>query len=386
MRSNFWKKLLTFMTCIMATLGFMCFTSCADGTGSGSGGGNTDKLVLDFNGGTYMGNKTASFTLKEIEYYVGMPIDAALAELGIITTRIYKTGFYFCGWKQNKSSETFIKSLPPYGTLYAIWQSTGNQGGGSGGSTDMQEPIVTFDFNGGTLDGKSSMTFDYDDLKYSMGSSTISVFAFLGLEHPTKSGYTFLGWTSTKNGDDALTTTVPSSGTHTFYAKWSGDASGGSGTGDTGGTGGSSDPDVPPVNPFKLFENGEVIGDFSVVKAVLTDGTETYIYDDEKTLKLVYEGEGIYSTTFTYYDYMCGWDGGDGICFFKIRTVAGGWEGGSYGVGSNNQLVVDGAEVLCDGSPLSYNIKVNLDDGVTYKITFRCASDGNVYVKIATVK
>ena len=167
---------------------------------------NTKKLKLEDNNEQieidtiYIGGGTPSaLSLKEIEYYVGMPIDAALAELGIITTRIYKTGFYFCGWKQNKSSETFIKSLPPYGTLYAIWQSTGNQGGGSGGSTDMQEPIVTFDFNGGTLDGKSSMTFDYDDLKYSMGSSTISVFAFLGLEHPTKSGYTFLGWSTNSN-------------------------------------------------------------------------------------------------------------------------------------------------------------------------------------------
>ena len=60
MKGNFWKKLLTFMSCIVATLGLMCFVSCAADAGSDSDDNNTDKLVLDFNGGTMHGHKTVA--------------------------------------------------------------------------------------------------------------------------------------------------------------------------------------------------------------------------------------------------------------------------------------------------------------------------------------
>ena len=93
MKSKFVKKLLSFMSCVMAVCGLLCFTSCASESDSGSSGGNTDKLVLDFNGGKMFNYKSAEFSIEEITPYVGMPIDNALAALGIAKANIKKEGF-----------------------------------------------------------------------------------------------------------------------------------------------------------------------------------------------------------------------------------------------------------------------------------------------------
>lgn len=230
MKSFIFKKILNGLMCLVTLFGLFCFMSCAADAGSDSDDNNTDKLVLDFNGGKIYDESSIKFSYEQIEPYVGLPIDEALNLLNFGVTKLSKDNAIFEGWTLKRNGNSLVRYLPEYGTLYAKWQSTGNPGGGSGGSggsSNMQEPIVTFDFNGGTLNGESSMTFDYDDLKYLMGSSTLNVFAVLGLNYPTKSGYEFVGWTSTKDGDDAFATTVPSSGTHTFYAKWSGGGSGG---------------------------------------------------------------------------------------------------------------------------------------------------------------
>lgn len=250
------------------------FIGCAE---SVSNDDNTSGVTLNFNGTTLHGKNAKYLNSEDIAPYVGMPIQEALAEMDLGIGLLERNGFSFVGWTKTKDGEDYVSRFPTFGTIYAKWQSTGNQGGGSSG--------------GGVT-----------------------------------------------------------------------------------------------IDPSKLFANGDVIGDFSVIQATLEDGSPTYIYDDTKTLRLVYEGDGVYSATFTYFDYMCGWGGGNGICEFKIRTVTGSWED-SYGIdsASGEQPIVDGAEVLCD-SILGNNIRTYLIDGITYKITVRCTSNGNVYVKIATVK
>ena len=211
---------------------------------------------------------------------------------------------------------------------------------------------ITFDLNGGQFkDGEENQTIFVNDNE---------LYYLDWYEKPTKEGYKFIGWTSTKDGDDFINDITGPIPNGIVYAKWQ--------------------------DPLKLFDNGDLVGDFSVVKAELKDGTIEWVYDDTHGLNLTYEGEGVYSTTFTYHDYMCGWDQDTDYCDFKIRTFAGSWQGASYGVADyDKQPELDGDEVLC-GSDNAPNVRIPAEEGVTYKVTFRCSSDGNVYVKIATVK
>ena len=143
MKGNFWKKLLTFMSCIVATLGLMCFVSCAADAGSDSDDNNTDKLVLDFNGGTMHGHKTVEFTMEDITPHVGKAIDEAFKCLGLDTAYIKKEGFYLHGWTLKKNGETCVTNLPTFGTLYAKW-------GTDPLPKDEDVPLtLTLDFNGG---------------------------------------------------------------------------------------------------------------------------------------------------------------------------------------------------------------------------------------------
>ena len=77
MKSFIFKKILNGLMCLVALFGLFCFMSCAADAGGGSGGGNTDKLVLDYNGGKMYNHKSATFTIEEITPYVGMTIDEA---------------------------------------------------------------------------------------------------------------------------------------------------------------------------------------------------------------------------------------------------------------------------------------------------------------------
>lgn len=207
---------------------------------------------------------------------------------------------------------------------------------------------ITFDLNGGQFESgeeNNTIVVDYESNQYYLD----------WYEKPTKEGYKFIGWTSTKDGDDFINDITGPIPNGIVYAKWQ--------------------------DPLKLFDKGDLIGDFAVVK-----GASGWKFDESAALALTYEGEGVYTATFTYHDYMCGWDTNTDYCDFKIRAVAGSWQGASYGVLNYlDQPELDGDEVLC-GSNNAPNVSIPAEDGVTYKIIFRCASDGNVYVKIATVK
>ena len=197
---------------------------------------------------------------------------------------------------------------------------------------------VTFDLNDGTFNGSSS-------------NVTLDVSNLLAVK-PEKEGYTFVGWTLTENGDDFISSVDSEC---TVYAKWQ--------------------------DNLSLFANGDIIGDFSVT-ASETDA-ETYVYDETVTLNLIYEDNGVYTTTFTYQDYMNGWGSEVGTCAFKLRTSAGSWSGTSYGIAdSNNQPIIGGDAVLIDAVQGDNIVVTGLVYGTTYKITVTCSQDGTVTLKV----
>lgn len=223
MKSFIFKKILNGLMCLVTLFGLFCFMSCAADAGGDSASASTDKLVLDFNGGKIYDESSIQFSYEQIEPYVGLPIDEALNLLKFGVTKLSKDNAIFEGWTLKRNGNSLVRYLPEYGTLYAKWQSTGNSGGGgsSGGGTNNSKLTITFDFDGGkTSDGKTSITLYEDDLKLYSGAPAAGLFRLFGLEEPTKEGYTFTGWTSTKDGNDAFNLQIPSSGTHTFYAKW----------------------------------------------------------------------------------------------------------------------------------------------------------------------
>ena len=198
---------------------------------------------------------------------------------------------------------------------------------------------VTFNLNGGSVNGST------DDI--TIGTIGLSLFT------PVKEGYIFKGWTETKDGDDYITSATSDM---TVYAKW--------------------------VSLLQLFEEGDVTGDFAVVQ----NDAGKWVFSDETGISFVSEGDGVYSATFTYQDYMIGWGSPVGTCQFKARTVAGSWDGVSYGIAdSNNQPVIDG-EAVSSIAGKDSNIEVTgMVDGTTYKITFTCFQDGSVTVQVSTV-
>ena len=181
MKSFIFKKILNGLMCLVTLFGLFCFVSCAADAGSGSGGGNTDKLVLDFNGGKMYNHKSVTFTVEEITPYVGKTIDEAFKSLGIDTAFIKKEGFYLHGWTLKKNGETCVQNLPSYGTLYAKWGTDplgGNDNSDEQDKTDdpiipndpafdpytpNPQPIaVVFDFDGGSYDGLINFAFEFD--------------------------------------------------------------------------------------------------------------------------------------------------------------------------------------------------------------------------------
>lgn len=203
--------------------------------------------------------------------------------------------------------------------------------------TDDQTYSVTFDPNGGAIAGNTSAV-------------TKEVYELLDVV-PVKEGYTFLGWF---DADGNLVSEIQSG--ITVYAEY--------------------------TNNLEIFANGEVVGDFSVVR----DENGGWSYSETAGIPFASEGAGVYSAKFTYQDYMNGWTSPSGTCAFKARTVAGSWDGVSYGIAdSNNQPVIDG-EAVSSIAGKDSNIKVTgMVVGTKYKITFTCFQDGSVTVKVSTV-
>ena len=110
-----------------------------------------------------------------------------------------RNGYAFKGWYTEKSGGKQITnstkvSITKDTTLYAQWEA--------GGMT------VTLNANGGTS-SVGSIAVVYDG-KYN------------GLQNPTRNGYTFKGWYTSKTGGTKVTstTTVSLTSDHTLYAQW----------------------------------------------------------------------------------------------------------------------------------------------------------------------
>lgn len=188
--------------------------------------------------------------------------------------------------------------------------------------TDESLYQVTFDPNGGTIDGSSSTV-------------TKEVCELLDVT-PVKDGCSFLGWVDV---DGNIVSEIQPG--ITVYAKWS--------------------------NNLELFAKGDIVGDFAAAGISFTS-----------------EGDGVYSATFIYdSSYMNSWGSPSGTCAFKARTVANSWGGTSYGIAdSANQPKIGGDAVLIDSVQGNNIVVSGFLDGTAYKITFICAQDGTVTVKV----
>ena len=366
-------------------------------------------VVFDFDGGTHDGKLLFNFDFdyQLMQEYRGKPINDFLAHYDFDKSKMQKKGYVFNGWTLSQDGEDYVTVMPYSGTIkyWAKWipENSGNQSDSNNPDNSTPKPLyeysedntqITFTFvpsdfgfdwdikenhNVQLMADCSKWAYDenYLMLKDKDGNYVITVDnaidVYLG----------FKNWPGFKfcifdEGDEIWV------GPNEYIVSLPEDKI------ITGSN--PNDPnfkiDVVDLNivqdPFKLFENGDVVGDFSVKKGELDDGSIGWVYDETLGLDLTYEGEGVYTATFTYYDYMNGWGGGNGICSFKIRPIADSWVS-SYGPSSSEKLTVDGEEVLCDSFQAG-NFSVNLIDGVEYKITVRCALDGNVYVKVSTME
>lgn len=190
---------------------------------------------------------------------------------------------------------------------------------------ESQTYSVTFNLNGGTVDGSGS-------------NITIATIG-LSVVTPVKEGYIFKGWTETKDGDDYITSATSDM---TVYAKW--------------------------VSPLQLFDGGDVAGEFA-------PNGQALVYDSDKQ---------VYETSFTYSADMNSWGSLLGTVAFKFRPIAGDWTI-SYGP-IGNQPVLDGEEVeFGEVSGVGTDLSVSgLVEGTTYKIEVRCTEEGKFFVKVST--
>ncbi len=147
---------------------------------------NTYSITYDLNGGTASGNPT-SYTVESATITLNQPT---------------KTGYTFTGWSgTDLTGEDNLTVTIPAG-------STGDRSYTAHWSLNTYS--ITYDLDGGTVSGNPDF--------YTVESATIT------LNQPTKTGYTFTGWSGTNlTGEDNLTVTIPtgSIGNRSYTAHWS---------------------------------------------------------------------------------------------------------------------------------------------------------------------
>ena len=222
------KKKFGWISTILLIVGLVfCFVGCGDSkheSPSNNNAGDTTSLTLNFNGGKINDKTSIKFPINDIEDYVGYPIDQALSNLGFGIENLSRSGYEFVGWTLKKNGNNLVRYLPEYGVLYAKWDNgSGNSGLGGG---DVVKPVtsplsVTFDFNGGTMNGERSVTATYDDLKNYIGLDYTFVYTALGFQMPLKTdGSVYIGFSFEKNGQPLQLWAIPESGNYTLYAVW----------------------------------------------------------------------------------------------------------------------------------------------------------------------
>ena len=147
---------------------------------------NTYSITYDLDGGTAFGNPD-SYTVESATITLNQPT---------------KTGYTFTGWSgTDLTGEDNLTVTIPAG-------STGDRSYTAHWSLNTYS--ITYDLNGGTASGNPDF--------YTVESSTIT------LNPPTRTGYTFIGWSGTDlSGSDNLTVTIPagSIGNRSYIAHWS---------------------------------------------------------------------------------------------------------------------------------------------------------------------
>ena len=147
---------------------------------------NTYSITYDLNGGTASGNPT-SYTVESATITLNQPT---------------KTGYTFTGWSgTDLTGEDNLTVTIPAG-------STGDRSYTAHWLLNTYS--ITYDLDGGTASGNPDF--------YTVESSTIT------LNPPTRTGYTFIGWSGTDlSGSDNLTVTIQagSIGNRSYIAHWS---------------------------------------------------------------------------------------------------------------------------------------------------------------------
>ena len=190
---------------------------CQIGTaGGGGGGGSPTSYTVTFNNNNGTGTMTAQ---------------VASTSTNLTANTFTRSGYTFSGWATTSGGSVAYADQASYAftadvTLYAKWSADSH--------------TVTYDSKGGSAVTAGSFLTD--------GSISVAPTA------PTKSGYTFDGWTA--NDGDTTTITFPYSPggitAITLYAKWS--ASGGG-----GGVPPAVDGDVPPAVDVSKLPNLEPV-------------------------------------------------------------------------------------------------------------------------------
>lgn len=175
-----------------------------------------------------------------------------------------REGYSFLGWyydpqnatEANRWQESY--GLTKYDQVFAVWEATG-------------EPyVVTFDANGGSIDGAAVVTVNVP--RNSTGTFTS--------ETPTRTGYTFQGWsTSSTATSGEMSVTVDRSTVTSdvyYFAIWKIN---------------SSDPVEPDPDPVIIGDN-EPIKTWYIGTNTLTD-VKADIYNDGR---LIFSGTGMFDT------------------------------------------------------------------------------------------
>lgn len=309
---------LSFLIFLSIIFGFI---GCAE---SVSNDDNTSGVTLNFNGTTLHGKNAKYLNSEDIAPYVGMPIQEALAEMDFGIDSLERNGFYFNGWTKTKNGEDYILHFPTFGTIYAKW---------------VECVRVTFNLNGGyayDYDGnlqREKITCDIPKDKY---------LDFFGAIVPIREGYTFIGWSKTKNGTDGISQAKENC--PTVYARWQ--------------------------ENLKAFDAGDIAGEFAPEGAALTK-----------------QEEGVYTYEFIYSEDMNSWGSSKGSVKFKVRTVADDWFV-TYGcLNSGFDLIIDyySTELVPTHNKNVKDITLSgLEDGITYTIRVECSENGNFIVNAYT--
>lgn len=190
---------------------------------------------IAYNGdATTLGQALADLAKSYPKFFLAIAANLRPTVSGYTCIGLY--GRYSTGGEREINSASTTDGLH---TVFYKWRSNSSgTGGGGGGTTDCTIYTVTFNANGGT--GVPSPIRN-TALSYSVHIPTYPV--------PTRSGYTFVAWSSDPNGDGNIAVlpggSLSLTGNVTLYAQWK-LASGG----DSGGT---TTPPVTPTNCIAYF-------------------------------------------------------------------------------------------------------------------------------------